>query len=515
MAYPNPVPIPRRRTSLLGAGAGGFLAHLAFPQASIWPLAIVGMALLMWSVGRDSARWAFLVGTVWGIGHFLPLLWWAHAAVGFVPWIALSIAQGLIMGLAPAAYVWIRRTTPWRNAHLALALPFAAAWTAAEQLRHQWPFGGFPWVRLAFSQTDGPLVKLAPFGGAPLVSFAVAFLGAVVAIGITAMRAADIVRIPAAVLIVALGLLAPMLIGLDVRPETGTVRVGAVQGNIANPGLNAFENAREVTTNHMEGTTRLLDKHGQVDMVLWPENASDYDPRDDEEARAMVNHAAESAGVPVLVGTVRYVDDTRYNEVVVWEGTDTVGDVYAKQVPAAFAEYIPMRSWLRTIVPVVDMVSVDMSPGQEPAFVDVEVASLDRTVRTATIICFEVAYDWLVQDSVHSGAEFLYVPTNNASFGRTAESDQQLAMTRFRAIEHGRAAVQISTVGVSGFISPDGTQHSVTELFTPAEFAANVPLRTSQTWSARLGQWPVGVLGAVVTLGVIAGMVSYRVPVRR
>lgn len=116
---------------------------------------------------------------------------------------------------------------------------------------------------------------------------------------------------------------------------------------------------------------------------------------------------------------------------------------------------------------------------------------------------------------MQNGAEFLYVPTNNASFGYTTESVQQLAMSRFRAVEHGRATVQISTVGVSGYIEPDGTMHSVTELFQPDEIASTLPLRTSLTWSAKFGHWPVFGLITLVAAGVISGLVSHRVPVRR
>src|SRR5699024_7984320 len=148
-------------------------------------------------------------------------------------------------------------------------------------------------------------------------------------------------------------------------------------------------------------------------------------------------------------------------------------------------------------------------------FLDVPVESLDRDVRTATIICFEVAYDGLIAEAVQQGAEFLFVPTNNASFGYTAESEQQLAMTRFRAVEHGRTAVQISTVGVSGYALPDGSLHAVTELFEPAEFAAELPLRTSLTPATRMGNWPVYGLGLLVAGAVIGGLVTYRVPVRR
>lgn len=469
----------------------------------------------MWGLARDSARWAFLVGTVWGVAHFLPLLWWAREAAGTVPWVALSLSQAMLMALAPVMFVWIRRIPALRNGKLVLALPFAAAWVAVEQLRHMWPFGGFPWVRIAFSQTDGPLVKLAPFGGAPLVSFVVVALGGLLAAGVSAIFAKDMVRVPLAALTVAAVIVAPIFIGLDTRPESGTIRIGAVQGNVANPGRDAFQNAREVTGNHMAGTSRLVEEHGEVDLVLWPENASDYDPRVDDKAREMVNAAAAAAGVPMLVGTVRYTEDTRYNEIVVWDGVDGAGDVYAKQVPAAFGEYIPFRKYIREIVPIVDLVSVDMSAGEEPAYLDVPAAALGRDVRTATIICFEVAYDGLIHEAVQDGSEFLYVPTNNASFGETTESVQQLAMTRFRAVEHGRAAVQISTVGVSGWASPDGKLHDVTELFTADEFAAEIPLRTSLTLATQLGQWPVYGLMVIVGLGVIGGMVSYRVPARR
>ena len=69
----------------------------------------------------------------------------------------------------------------------------------------------------------------------------------------------------------------------------------------------------------------------------------------------------------------------------------------------------------------------------------------------------------------------LLVQTNNATFGYTAESEQQLAISRIRAIEHGRSVVHISTVGVSGLILPDGTVHEQTSLFQAAALADDLP----------------------------------------
>ncbi len=53
----------------------------------------------------------------------------------------------------------------------------AGAWMVEEAIRDRVPFGGFPWGRLAFSQSDSPLTGLASWGGAPLLSFAVALGG--------------------------------------------------------------------------------------------------------------------------------------------------------------------------------------------------------------------------------------------------------------------------------------------------------------------------------------------------
>ena len=58
---------------------------------------------------------------------------------------------------------------------------------------------------------------------------------------------------------------------------------------------------------------------------------------------------------------------------------------------------------------------------------------------------------------IDDGAEILLAPTNNADFGHTDESAQQLAIARLRAMETSRSLVNISTVGTSAIIAPDGS----------------------------------------------------------
>jgi apolipoprotein N-acyltransferase len=125
------------------------------------------------------------------------------------------------------------------------------------------------------------------------------------------------------------------------------------------------------------------------------------------------------------------------------------------------------------------------------------------------VICFEVAYDSLVRSSVHAGAQLIVVQTNNATFGHTAETYQQLAMTELRAVEHGRTAVQVSTSGISAVIGPDGTVRQRSgALFTPDVIVATVPLRTSETPATRLGPIPEYVLSGLALIAAAVAVLS-------
>ncbi len=70
--------------------------------------------------------------------------------------------------------------------------------------------------------------------------------------------------------------------------------------------------------------------------------------------------------------------------------------------------------------------------------------------------CFEVAFDDLPRAAVRAGGQLLVLPSNNASYGRSAQSAQQLAMARLRAVEHGRSTVVATTSGISALIAPNG-----------------------------------------------------------
>lgn len=507
---------PSRPVAAVQAVTGGLVTVLAFPDTSWWPAGLLGVTLLVLSWRRGGPRWGAVGGFLWGLAFFLPLLHWLDVSVGAVPWFALSVAEALFVAGLGAVWAVIKRGELLRRHPYALAAVFGAAWAVMEQLRSVVPFGGFPWGRLAFSQVDAPVVALATIGGVPLVSGVVAFAAAVLARAWVDVRLRRLgsaaVALAVAGGVVLVGALVPLPGAGTTAGESGTLRLAAVQGNVARPGLDAFSTRREVLTNHADGTAALLDRvaPGYLDVVLWPENAADLDPRTDAQAAALVDGAAVAVQAPILVGTLRYDVEGRYNEAILW--VPGVGPVasYTKQHPAPFAEYIPLRPLARLFSDKVDLVRTDMLPGTDVGVIPLDVPRLGRTVPLADVICFEVAYDEIVRAAVLAGGEMIVVQTNNASFGRTPESTQQLAMTRFRAVEHGRAAVQISTVGVSAVVAPDGTIVSDAGLFTADQLVGVVPLRTSLTLSDRLGHAPIWVAAALTAAAFAAGLVAGR-----
>ncbi len=170
-----------------------------------------------------------------------------------------------------------------------------------------------------------------------------------------------------------------------------------------------------------------------------------------------------------------------------------------------FAEYVPLREVARAVTDKVDLVRRDFKGGDKVGVLELGPATI------GDVICFEVAYDDLVRDTVNGGAELLVVQTNNATFGKSAESVQQLAMVRLRAVEHGRPSIMASTSGVSAMVSADGRVLEQSELFTVATFVREMKLGEHRTLATRLGGWPEAVLALAGLAALLAaGGLRYR-----
>ncbi|MFD7028684.1 apolipoprotein N-acyltransferase [Streptomyces sp. NPDC059917] len=538
-------PRARRIAWLLRAGgsvAAGVLLYLSFPPRPLWWLAPVAFALLGWCLQVRRARAGFGFGLLAGLGFMLPLLFWTGEEVGPVPWLALAVLEALFVGLTGLGITLVRRLPAW-------PLWAAAVWVAGEAVRARIPFGGFPWGKIAFGQADGFFLPLAALGGTPLVGFAVALFGfglyealSVVLARRTAARAtrdgsgspagatttadADVTAAPEGTgtsgatrapggtgataltaALAALSVVVPLVAALAARPlvsdaaEDGTAVAAVIQGNVPTIGLDFNSQRRAVLDNHAKRTLQLAadvraGRAPQPDFVVWPENSSDLDPFAEPDAYAVIDRAVKAIGVPVAIGSVIAPETGPLrNTMILWDPVKGPTSTYDKRKIQPFGERMPMRSFVRIFSSDVDRVRRDFGPGKEPGVFDMAGSHVGM------VTCYEAAFDDAVLSTVRAGAQVIAVPSNNATFGRSEMTYQQLAMDRVRAVEHSRTVLVPVTSGVSAVIHPDGKVVQQTKMFTPDALVATIPLRSSQTPATRFGPLPEYALLALAAGG--------------
>ncbi|MFJ5126214.1 apolipoprotein N-acyltransferase [Streptomyces sp. NPDC088555] len=506
---PSPVSWKRRLVRPAAAVIAGALLYLSFPPRPLWWLVLPGFALLGWVLHRQRLRAGFGLGLLAGLGFMLPLLHWTGEEVGPVPWLALAAAEAVFIAVGCLGIAAVSRLACW-------PVWAAAVWTLDEAVRARVPFGGFPWGKIAFGQADSVFLPLAAVGGTPLLSFAVVLCGFGLCEAVRQFRArrrtgtlprAAVAAAAATVLVPVAGAFAALPL-VDDSAEDGTATVAAIQGNVPRLGLDFNSQRRAVLDNHVRRTEQLARevKEGKVpqpDFVLWPENSSDLDPYRNPDARIVIDDAVKAIGVPTVIGAVIEPDTGKLrNTLIQWDPKKGPVDTYDKRHIQPFGEYMPMRSVARVFSSDVDRVRRDFGPGRKVGVFDL------AGTEVGLVTCYEAAFDDAVRDTVMHGGQMIAVPSNNATFGRSEMTYQQLAMSRVRAVEHSRSVVVPVTSGVSAVIRPDGTIVQKTKLFTPDALVDEVPLRSSLTPATRMGTLPEGVLVLVAVAGL--GLVTVR-----
>lgn len=465
---------------------GGLFSSLAMPRENIWPLIFVSVALMVVAVRGLRFFAALGVGYAAGLSFYLSQIEWMSLYLGPVPWIALSVLEAAIfavgMALISMVWAWLERGTNGLLQSTLISLAVATIWTAREWFAINIPYGGFPWSRVAQALSDSFLSQLVFFVGISGLTFVSVFMAMsllqVVESGLNQLRKHAL----SMGVVTSLLLLAALFV-VPIEPQTGQVTVAAVQGN-ANAGL--FANAERGTflRNHLDATA-LIDedpKKDEIDIIVWPENASDLNPQTNMLAKAQIDAVVNKYDVPIIIGAITESGEEVFNSSLYYSASGEQLDQYDKKRPVPFAEYVPDREfWYQLAPDLIGLVSRGYAFGTRDGIFEFEGNKL------GTLICFEIAIDEIGRELVGDGAEVILSQTNNADFGRSDETFQQAALARLRAIETGRAVVNISTVGVSLIFLPNGQIIDELPFYEPGVMIQTVPLRRSITPAMAIG----------------------------
>ena len=488
----------------------GVVAGLGYQPIGWWWTTICGFAGFVFMLKGVKPRRAYGLGYLFGLGFFAMTVsyvgnfgWWAPVLlVCFMAWWA---------GLVGWATSWtITRGPAW----LATGYPVVAAcaWTGSEWLAQRVPFGGFAWSRFVYTVTDQPLGGWLPVLGAGGVSFIVALTGALLAWVVTSRTLRR--RVLWLAVIAALMLAGGLLRLMPDPPSDGSINVGMIQGN-ADSTADAFSVGypRSISALHLSETILALATwrtEGQPvpQMLVWPENSTDTDPTKDAPTNDMVTAASNLAGVPMLIGVISLGpgDGERQTTALWWvPGQGAVASV-AKRNLAPFGERVPMYNILTKLVPITKKVGLQSVPGTKPGVFHVTVGGEPLVI--GNVICYELAYDETVYDTVRGGAQLMTVQSSNISFMGTWQPEEQFAITRVRAMELRRWIVVTTTQSLSGLIDPKGHVVDVTTPYTGAFRSYIVPLGNGVTPGVLIGPWLEAFVSLLAAAGVLFG--SYR-----
>jgi apolipoprotein N-acyltransferase len=472
----------------------------------------VALAPLLVALRGTTLTRAFLYGLLTGVIYFTGTLYWITRVMArygdMQTWVAVLVNAVLVAYLSffPAMFALVVRRITIAHGPRSLAVA-PLVWVVGE-LGRNYPFGGFPWVLLGYSQvTVLPIAQLASIFGVHGVSVLVASVSTALAmyagqhgeaarggknpLATTAnaakAKAAELAPVAGVLLVVfAIAVWGARRAGSAALTRSGdAIRVGMIQGNVSLEERMDASRRGAIFANYLSMTRRAIREGAQF--VIWPESATPFQFEADPLAAAQIRTIARQARVPILLGSDQVenpgkgVPTKYYNSAFLVRPDGTTAGAYRKMHLVPFGEYVPARRLFFFAAPLVEAVS-DFSAGETATLLPVD----HHNVSTA--ICYEVVYPDLVRQFVVAGSEMLTTITNDAWFGDTSAPYQHFEQASMRAIEEGRYLVRSANTGISGIVDPYGRVLERTAIFQPAVLVGEARFLTSSTFYARHGE---------------------------
>ena len=456
-------------------------------------------------------RRGVLLGAMTGIIYFGGTIYWTGAVVSTFGGLPQAVA--LLCALALAVYMTVYLALAAGLLGRAVAVAGARGlwlapwlWVAGEFARGH-VLGGFPWVPLGSSvATLLPVAQLASLVGVYGLSLYLVAHGTLVMLAITgAGRQRLGAGVAAIVALAAVSAWGAARVADGALTRAGEpLSIGLVQANIRQEEKWDRGMAPEIERRY-DRLTRQAAAAGAA-VVLWPESSTPYYFNEEPARAAAVRTLVQQTGTPLLFGTdeiERGRPDRYYNSAFMLAPDGAVAAVYRKMQLVPFGEFVPLRSLLFFVSPLVEGVS-DFSPGDR-------VTMLPMAGHMAsTAICYEIVYPHLAREAVRQGAELLTTITNDAWYGDSSAPYQHFALASLRAVEQGRYLARAANTGISGVVDPYGRVLGATRVFEEAVVVVEARALRERTLYATIGD-----LVAEIALGVAGLTMAWLVFDRR
>jgi len=501
---------------------GPLLHTLAFPPFNV-PEAVYVMFIpgALWIMRRQPAskvvfRWSWLG---FFVSWLVLLVWLRH-----VTWVGM-FALSAFLAVFPALWFvmagWMIPQVRYKDfvARLLAIAALAASWTMLEFIRGM-VLGGFPWLPLAASQWNRPLMlQLASATGYYGVSFLLVFISVCLAFYVKHLFWGKKKRWFSVCpeFIVAMGLWVACSFGFMHFGFKPNDRLPFFDAAVVQP---FTPQELKSDTSHTLETIRTIERESQFqkaigsDVLCLPESVIPNPLVGDPTFRALMERVSKQYGGYVITGALAVDGDDWptadwYNCLMLLGPEHGLREkYYAKRHLVPFGEYVPFGNdfpFIRKVVPI----QGDIQAGDDPAILHLNLDG--RDIPVGGLICFEDIFPSLARESVLSGAQLLYVATNNGWFGEEAGAYQHATHSILRAVETRRPVLRVGNGGWSGFIDEYGNiRHVMTDETGSIYFRGShtIPvtfdprLNSRQSLYVKYGDWFVGLCAGLLLLGV-------------
>ena len=473
-------------------------------------LAWIGLVPFLISLRGVSLRGIFVRSFVFGLGIYFISLYWIYnvlSTFGHLS-VATTICAMFIMMSMFAAYIALGvMLAVWCARRLSLSpltlLPFF--WVAMDFARNYFPFNGFPWSAIAYSQYGyTSLIAIADTISVYGITFLIIALNVILAevvliAGQRRFLSCVKILVPIVLIFVVMTSVGKFKIS-EMKNDNKTANVVLVQGNIPQSIKWNKEMARTNLLRYRDVT--LASASLEPDLVIWPEAAFPYIIAKDETSidPRMLGMDAQSNKTDLVMGVIADGGgDDNYNRAIVVDNTGTIKSSYDKMHLVPFGEYVPLEHVLFFVRAIASAVGKTL-PGNilEPL--------VTTSGKLGMLICYEDIFPQIARTLTKEGADMLAVITNDAWFGNSSAAYQHMAFSVFRAVETHRSVVRAANTGVSAIIAPWGEVMDASSIFKTETLRGRVLLRYDTSTYVKYGDWFAWLIVALSIVFVILAL---------
>ena len=487
----------------LAALFSGLIFPFAIAPFFLWPIVIVSLMGLLYSLQNSSIKEAVFRTWLFGFAKFSVGVSWIYVSMhdhGGTPALLAILMVGLFaafLATFPALFMYFFQRF-YNQSHtpaMITILAFSSLWFLYEWFR-SWILTGFPWLFAGDAQLHTWLNGWAPILSVYGLSFLTALTAGAIYYSVRSKQFAYLVFLS----VWPIGLLLQNISWTEVTNE---LKVSAVQGNIAQE-VKWLPEQRSPTINAYLDQTR---QHWDSDLILWPETAitvlkdqfQAYLDTINEEA--INNKTTLITGIPFRYTQGPFKGEFHNSILAIGMGEG----LYHKQKLVPFGEYIPLEQAIRGLLPFLDLPMSSFKKGnQEQPLLKVE--KNEQLFLVAPFICYEIVYPEFVAEMAKD-SDLLITISNDAWFGDSLGPKQHMAIAQMRALETQRYLLRSTNTGITALVNHKGKIVKQLPTEKRATLTAYAQTRQGLTPFMQFGLWPLLLMSLLI---LSLGMWKYR-----